>query len=125
MAQTIDGGAGRGRAGLFGRGRILAIVQRWLKAGGLFIPAIIAVVATGAATLAVHNITFLLYVEHVVADVRTAWQMPAERQDPNIVIVALDEDTLQQFPYRSPVDRGFLADLIAAIAKIGPRAIAV
>jgi adenylate cyclase len=41
----------------------------------------------------------------------------------DIVIVTLTEDTLARFPYRSPIDRGFLADLIGTIDAAGPRAI--
>ncbi|MBD1548311.1 adenylate/guanylate cyclase domain-containing protein [Roseibium aggregatum] len=41
----------------------------------------------------------------------------------DIVIVTLTEDTLAQFPYRSPIDRGFLADLIDTLAAAGPKAI--
>ncbi len=40
-----------------------------------------------------------------------------------IVIVAIDEDTLAKLPYRSPVDRGFLAALIARIDSGRPLAI--
>src|SRR5690349_20810394 len=125
MAETTDSTRGSVRHSSSIRRHVTASLQRWLKTGGVLVPIIIAVVSAIAANVAVHNITLLLYVEQVVADVRTAWQMPAEPQDPNIVIVALDEDTLQQFPYRSPVDRGFLADLINTIAGFHPRAIAV
>ncbi len=41
----------------------------------------------------------------------------------DIVIVTLTEDTLAQFPYRSPIDRGFLADLIGTLDAAGPKAI--
>ena len=44
-------------------------------------------------------------------------------QDPDIVVVAIDEDTLRQFPYRSPVDRKYVADLIRALEKHGPKVI--
>ena len=37
--------------------------------------------------------------------------------DPNVVVVGITEDTLAQFPYRSPLDRGFLAGLIDALAE--------
>ncbi|PLX35814.1 MAG: hypothetical protein C0606_17085 [Hyphomicrobiales bacterium] len=43
----------------------------------------------------------------------------------DIVIVAVTEDTLATLPYRSPIDRGFLADLIARIDRAGPVAIGV
>jgi adenylate cyclase len=39
--------------------------------------------------------------------------------------VAITEDTLAKFPYREPVDRGFLADLLRLIEARGPRAIAM
>lgn len=41
----------------------------------------------------------------------------------DIVIVTITEETLAAFPYRSPIDRGFLADLIATIDAAAPRAI--
>lgn len=41
----------------------------------------------------------------------------------DIVIVTITEETLADFPYRSPIDRDFLADLIATIDAAGPRAI--
>ena len=50
---------------------------------------------------------------------------PAEPQDPDIVIVAVTEDTLAQFPYRAPVDRQFLAGLLTALEEKKPRAIGV
>lgn len=43
----------------------------------------------------------------------------------NIVIVAIDEDTLSHLPYRSPIDRAFLADLLSRLDKAGPKVIGV
>jgi len=43
----------------------------------------------------------------------------------NIVLVAIDEDTLAKLPYRSPVDRTFLAQIIEKIDAAGPRAIGI
>ncbi|MDJ0612324.1 MAG: adenylate/guanylate cyclase domain-containing protein [Rhizobiaceae bacterium] len=45
---------------------------------------------------------------------------PAEQE---IVIVVITEETLAQFPYRSPIDRGFLADLIGALDAKAPKRI--
>ncbi|MEM7525835.1 MAG: CHASE2 domain-containing protein, partial [Pseudomonadota bacterium] len=47
----------------------------------------------------------------------------AEAQDPRISIVALNEKTLAQFPYRSPIDRGLLAGLMDALREAGARAV--
>ncbi|SDU33534.1 adenylate/guanylate cyclase domain-containing protein [Stappia sp. ES.058] len=40
-----------------------------------------------------------------------------------IVVVAITEDTLSTFPYRSPVDRAFLAGLIARLDDAGARVV--
>ena len=39
------------------------------------------------------------------------------------MVIAITDDTLEQFPYRSPIDRGFLADLIDALARHGAAAV--
>lgn len=46
---------------------------------------------------------------------------PPPRDD--IVIVTITEETLATLPYRSPIDRGFLAGVVQAIDAAGPRAI--
>jgi CHASE2 domain-containing sensor protein len=44
-------------------------------------------------------------------------------QAKDIVIVAINEGTLAQFVYRSPVDREFLANLLKTLEKKGPKVI--
>src|SRR5208283_3625566 len=39
---------------------------------------------------------------------------PLRPPDPNVVVVGITEETLAAFPYRSPVDRAFLGDVINA-----------
>ncbi|MGF1455060.1 MAG: CHASE2 domain-containing protein [Alphaproteobacteria bacterium] len=58
-------------------------------------------------------------------DVRLAIVPPVTGQDENIVIVAVTEDTLNEFRCRLPVDRGFLADVIEALDEAGARAIGI
>lgn len=41
----------------------------------------------------------------------------------DIVIVAITDETIAAFPYRSPIDRQFLAELVATIDAASPRAI--
>jgi len=88
------------------------------------VPAV-ALAATFVASVAVHKLFFLLYVEHFAEDMRIALLLPAEQTDSNVVVVTIDEQTLAKFPYRSPVDRGFLAETIHAIEERGPRAIGI
>jgi adenylate cyclase len=106
------------------RRRLAEIWRRWSKARALTLPAV-ALAASLVASLAVHKLSFLLYVEHFVEDLRIALLLPAEPVDSNVVIVTIDEETLAKFPYRSPVDRGFLAETIRFIEERGPRAIGV
>jgi len=60
-----------------------------------------------------------------VDDVRRTLITPPEPQSRDVVIVTINEETISGFPYRSPIDRRFLADLLTTIAKRGPRAIAL
>ncbi|MEM9357474.1 MAG: adenylate/guanylate cyclase domain-containing protein [Pseudomonadota bacterium] len=54
----------------------------------------------------------------------TSWSSTATAPK-DIVIVAIDEPTLATLPYRSPIDRRFLAELIQHIDKGAPRAIGI
>ena len=56
-------------------------------------------------------------------DYEIATRSPFEPQDPNIVIVGVTEQVMQNFPYRSPLDRSFLAKVLTALDGKGPRAI--
>lgn len=49
---------------------------------------------------------------------------PAPAQHPGISVVAITEATMARLPYRSPVDRGFLADMLEAIRDAGVRSVA-
>lgn len=82
----------------------------------------VALVATVLAVAGVRYVPVLASVENITGDARIAVQ-PAQPQSKDIVIVALDEATLTQFPYRSPVDRGFLADLLLKLQDKGAKVI--
>jgi class 3 adenylate cyclase/CHASE2 domain-containing sensor protein len=104
-----------------------ALLSR-LRAGRLLKPVLPVAVAAACALLAflaVGNLAFLTNANQFVADWQTARLAPAEPQDPDIVIAAITEDTLAQFPYRAPVDRQFLASLLTALAEKQPRAIGI
>ena len=63
--------------------------------------------------------------ENILRDLMMVSISPFTRPPPNIVVVAITEQTLATFPYRSPVDRAFLADVVARIEAARPRAIGV
>lgn len=64
-------------------------------------------------------------VGNLVRDVMVASVSPFAEPPQNIVVVSIDEKTLAQFAYRSPVDREFLARLVERIAAAKPRVIGI
>jgi adenylate cyclase len=64
-------------------------------------------------------------VENLVRDVLLSTISPFTDPGDDIVIVSITEETLEKLPYRAPVDRGFLAELIEHIDRAGPRAIGI
>lgn len=91
-----------------------------------FITIAACIVVTACALVAlsaVNNLAMLTNADRFVQDWEVASLTPPEPQDPDIVIVAITEDTLRQFPYRSPVDRQFVSELLTTLAARSPRAI--
>ena len=62
-------------------------------------------------------------VENILYDLRIVTQTDNQAQHDDIVIVTITEDTLANFPYRSPVNRTFLANLVKALEAKGAKAI--
>jgi adenylate cyclase len=91
----------------------------------VLLPLCVALVATAVSIVVTHNVAFLTQAERFVGDLRIATMLPPQPQSSDIVIVAVNEDTLKLFPYRSPVDRGFLANLLKTLEQRAPRAIAM
>lgn len=56
-------------------------------------------------------------------DLRVGLMTPRQPPPDNPVLITITEDTLRQFPYRSPINRQFLAGLINALSDKGVRAI--
>jgi class 3 adenylate cyclase/CHASE2 domain-containing sensor protein len=84
---------------------------------------LIALLATGGSFSAIHYLSFLRQVERFLEDFRIATLLRPEPTDADIVIVGIKEQTLALFPYREPVNRGFLADLLQTLADRHPRAV--
>jgi adenylate cyclase len=79
-----------------------------------------------AFTLAVLLIASLSRpVENLFRDVLASAASPFTDPGESVVLVTVTEETLAALPYRSPIDRGFLADLIEHIGKAQPRAVGI
>ncbi|HYZ24933.1 MAG TPA: adenylate/guanylate cyclase domain-containing protein [Rhodopila sp.] len=83
----------------------------------------ILVASTGSALLLTRPPFPLAAAEHLVDGVAFRFLGPQRQSDPNVIVVGIIEDTLAAFPYRSPIDRGFLAALIDSLAKAGVTAV--
>ena len=82
------------------------------------------VLLSGALVLAaVRWLPFVRGAENITYDARIAYLGTATPQSDRIVLVVVTESTLAGFPYRSPLDRAFLADLIEHLGTAGVRAI--
>jgi class 3 adenylate cyclase/CHASE2 domain-containing sensor protein len=89
------------------------------------IPVAIAVASATVAMAAVTYVRFVHQADQFVRDYETAVLSKHEPQSSDITIVAISEQTLKLFPYREPVDRKFLSDLLKKLAEWKPRAIAL
>jgi CHASE2 domain-containing sensor protein len=66
----------------------------------------------------------LLRAEHWAADWRTAFLSDRlQGSHPRVAIIAITEDSLAGLPYILPVNRGYLADIVAAVDEAGATAI--
>jgi adenylate cyclase len=88
----------------------------------------ITIVACLSALIAIFSVQALAPIHNLekkLADIRfAAIEAPRPPSD-QIIVVALDEETLSNLAYRSPIDRGFIADLIQRLDTAGARAIGV
>ncbi|MEM7544651.1 MAG: adenylate/guanylate cyclase domain-containing protein [Pseudomonadota bacterium] len=71
------------------------------------------------------TVAFLAATEANARDLVHAYFYPAVPTRGDIVLVLIEENTLGGLAYRSPIDRGFLADLISSLAAHAPRAIGI
>jgi adenylate cyclase len=81
------------------------------------LPLLAALLFAGVAAIVARPVEFL------ARDLLVSAFSPFTRASDDIVLVKITEDTLKAFPYRSPIDRAYLADLIDRVAAAKPKAI--
>jgi adenylate cyclase len=86
-----------------------ARAQQLLDAG-VYLLIVISVVSASMAML--EKLPFISAIERFLEDWRITKLTPAEQQHPDIIFVTITDQTLAQFPYRSPIDRHFLSELL-------------
>ena len=65
----------------------------------------------------------LRYIENWFGDLRVALVTPRQPASDEVVVLTINDDTLSTFPYRSPVSRAFLAELVTLLNQKGVKAI--
>ncbi|PPR76037.1 MAG: Adenylate cyclase 1 [Alphaproteobacteria bacterium MarineAlpha3_Bin4] len=95
------------------------------RAGHILYMALIVIFSALASLALGHRFPLLATAENRLDDFRLATLSPSEPQNSDVVVVAITEDTLATLPYRSPLDRGFIADLLVTLNDAGVRAVAL
>ncbi|MGB8366702.1 MAG: CHASE2 domain-containing protein [Rhizomicrobium sp.] len=86
---------------------------------------VITIISALLAVVAVDHLMVLTNADSFIQDWEISIGAPQIPVDPKIVVVAVREDTLAGLPYRSPIDRVFLANLLNKLAAAKPAAIGV
>ena len=94
--------------------------QAWKRLANLCIAIGLAAMLGFALT---HFVSLLHHLEVRTQDIRETGFSKRLPQDKNIVVVAINEQTLSQFAYRSPIDREFLSKLLKTLEAKEAKAI--
>jgi adenylate cyclase len=92
---------------------LMQMNQLTIKRLSNLIFAVLLAAAVGFALT--HFISLFNHLETRTQDIREAGFSKRLPQDEHIVIAAITEETLSQFPYRSPVDRSYVARLLKTL----------
>jgi len=76
---------------------------------------VVAAIAASVAVLAVDQFQPLTNADNFIKDIEFAFAAHDQPSDDRVRVVAIDEDTLHHLPYRSPIDRGMLAELLTRL----------
>jgi class 3 adenylate cyclase len=104
------------------RARGLLRDKRFTSFLALFVISLLSALVSVAV---VDNFLVLKSADNFAQDLEIAKETPATGGDDRIRVVAIDEATLSKYPYRSPIDRGLLADLVARLDAARPRSIGI
>jgi len=85
----------------------------------------IALAAAIIGLLLPKNLPFVQLAEYWLYDVRVGFLTPPRPPHPDIILVTVTEDTLSNLPFRSPLDRRFLGNVINHLIASGVRVIGV
>jgi adenylate cyclase len=73
---------------------------------------LLVLLVSAISVVAIHNVGPLQQASRWLDDFRLAYLTPLAEQSKNVVVLAIDEESLRRMPYRSPIDREFIAKVI-------------
>jgi class 3 adenylate cyclase len=85
----------------------------------------IALLSTAFTLIVVGNVSLAQIAENHLNDMQVALLSLPRPQSENIAIVLIDDKTLAQYPYRSPLDRTLISDLLLALQAKSVAAIGI
>ncbi|MGN6147038.1 MAG: CHASE2 domain-containing protein, partial [Rhizomicrobium sp.] len=86
---------------------------------------VVAAITASVSVLAVDKFQPLQNADNFIKDIEFAFAAHEQPSDDRVRIVSIDEDTLRHLPYRSPIDRGMLAELLKRLDASHPKAIGI
>lgn len=87
--------------------------------------ALISLLSTVFTLTVIENVSLAMLAENHLSDVRVAMLSPPRPQSPNIAVVLITDETLANYPYRSPLDRLLIANLLTELEQAGAAAIGI
>ena len=85
----------------------------------------LCVLATGLAWFGTRHVALLRQGALLLDDFRLAYFAPPREQRNDVVILTIDEATLSQFPFRSPINRRLIAELVQTLSQRKVRALGI
>ena len=87
--------------------------------------ALISLLTTAFTFTVIENVSLVMLAENHLSDVRVTMLSPPRPQSPNIAVVLITDETLANYPYRSPLDRLLIANLLNELEQAGAAAIGI
>jgi CHASE2 domain-containing sensor protein len=98
------------------------IIQKWNFFGAVIFAALITAVVTWLDID--HYLLFLEAPDKFIYDWKVSLlSTKIDKQRNDLALVYIDDNSLADYPYRSPIDRGLLAELIRVVDRANPKAI--
>ncbi|HEX6996558.1 MAG TPA: adenylate/guanylate cyclase domain-containing protein [Gammaproteobacteria bacterium] len=95
------------------------------RGGSLLVGGALCLLAAALAWLGTRHVPLLREGTAWLEDLELAYFGPSGPQSERVVLVTIDEELLAELPFRSPISRALLTDILQALAAKGPAAVVI